>query len=92
MPSSLGRLLHFGRAPLGQRSAGHSPVADVAVGDRDELDVMAQRGPLGRHAAGLELAVVRMRAKADDPQLAVVLGPSQTDTFRQTSRRESVRR
>ena len=48
-----GGLLDFRRSPLGQRSAGHPPVADVAVGDRDELDVVAQRGPLGGRAADL---------------------------------------
>jgi hypothetical protein len=46
-------------------------VADVAVGDRDELDFMPLRRPLGRHAGRLELGIVRMRAEANDPQLAV---------------------
>ena len=46
----LGRFLHFGLAAIGQRAAGHAPVPDVAVGDRHELDVMAQGRPLGRDA------------------------------------------
>ena len=67
----LRRLLHLGRAALRQRSARDLPVADVAVGDRDELDVMPERRPLGGHARRLELGIVGMRAEANDAQLAV---------------------
>jgi hypothetical protein len=67
----LGGLIDFGRAALRQRAAGDLPMADVAVGDRNEFDVMTQGGPFGRHAAGLVLGVVRMRAEANDPQLAI---------------------
>jgi hypothetical protein len=39
-------LADFGGAPLGQRAAGDLPVADVAVGHRDELHVMPLLRPL----------------------------------------------
>ena len=63
------------RAALGERAAGLLPVADVAVGDGDELHVMPEPRPLRRGAAGLELRIVGMSAEDDDAQLAVgILG------------------
>jgi hypothetical protein len=46
-------------------------VADVAVGYRDQQHVMPAPGPQRRAAPGLNLAIVRMRAKGNDPQFAV---------------------
>ena len=46
-------------------------MADVSVGDRDELHVMSRRGPLGGDAGGFEFGIVGMCAETDDPQLAV---------------------
>ena len=66
------RFLDFVLAALGERAAGHLPVPDVAVGDGDELDVMPELRPLRRGAAGLQLAIIRMGAEADDAQLAVL--------------------
>ena len=70
----LGRGRRLRRAPLGERAAGHLPVADVAVGHGDELHVMAQLRPLGRRAAGFVFGIVGMGAEDDDPQLAVLRG------------------
>ena len=72
MPSIFETAADFRRPPLGQRAAGHLPVADVAVGHRAEQHVMAQLGPLRPAAAGLVLRVVGMGAEDDDPQLAVI--------------------
>ena len=68
----LGRRLDLGLAALRQRLLADLPVADVAVGDRHELDVVPGLRPLDRGAAGLELGVVRVGPEDDDPQLAVV--------------------
>ena len=59
----LGRLLHLGRPPLRQLTAGHLPMADVAVGDRDQLHVMPLPCPQDAGAARLELRVVRVRSE-----------------------------
>ena len=72
MPKISAQSLDFGSAALGQRSAGHAPMADVPVGARDELDVMTACGPHGGDTPGAELAIVRMGAEADDPQFAVL--------------------
>src|SRR5262252_3846020 len=47
-------------------------MADVAVGDRDEFDVMAFRGPHRPRPADRQLAIVGVRAEGYDAQLAVV--------------------
>ena len=64
----------FGFAPHGQRPARVAPVADVAVGDRDQFYVMSFGRPHRADATGLKLAVVRMGAEADDAEFAVVWG------------------
>ena len=61
-------LRDFRLAPLRQRPAGALEVADVAVGHRDELHLVPGGGPQRRHAARLQLGVVRVRAEGDDPQ------------------------
>jgi len=47
-------------------------MADIAICDRNKEDMMAFGGSDRAGAAGLELPVIRVRAKADDPQLAVI--------------------
>jgi hypothetical protein len=47
-------------------------MADIAVGGRNEFDMMALFAPQTARAAGVELAIVRVGAEDDDPQLAVV--------------------
>jgi hypothetical protein len=68
----LGSLLDFLLAAQRQRPAGLAPVADVAIGHRDELDVVPLSSPHRPDAPGLQFAVVGMGAKADDAQLAIV--------------------
>jgi hypothetical protein len=41
----LGGLPEFQRPTPGQRTTGHLPMADVAIGGRDEFHVMAQFAP-----------------------------------------------
>ena len=60
----------FRRPPLGQRAAGHLPVADVAVGHRAEQHMMPLLGPLGPAAAGFVFGVVGMGAEHDDVESA----------------------
>ena len=55
-----------------QRPPRVAPVADVAVHDRDELDVVSLHPPRGARAAGLQLAIIRMSPEANDPELAIV--------------------
>ena len=62
---------HFGLAALGQRRAGHAVVPKIAVGGRDEFDVMSQRCPSRRRAAGVHFRVIGMGPEDDDSQLAV---------------------
>src|SRR5262249_24545610 len=69
---NLGTSFHFGRAALGERTAGDPPVADVTVGDGDELDMMSKRGPLRRSAGYLDFAIVGMRPERDDAELPIV--------------------
>ena len=64
-------LLDFGLAADGERAARLAPVADVAVGHGDEEHVMPELGPARGRAAGLNLAVVGMRAERDDAELAI---------------------
>ena len=71
---NFGGLFDLGFAPPRQRSAGVPPVADVAVGDGDEFHFMPALGSHGGGAAGLQLAVVRVRPKTNDAQLAVAGG------------------
>ncbi len=60
--------LDFLVAALGERAAGHPPVADVAVGDRDERYRVPAGGPHRRDAAGLQFAIVRVGAEGDDAE------------------------
>ena len=66
------RLLHFRESSLRKRATRRLPVADVTIRHRHELHVMAELCPLRRCAAGSVLRIIRMRAKDDDPQLAIV--------------------
>ncbi len=59
-------LFDLGGSALGEGTACHTPVANIAIGARDELDVMSLSGPHGGDTAGAELIVVGMRAEADD--------------------------
>jgi len=67
-----GGCLDLAGAPLGQLPAGHDGVANVAVGGGDEFHLVPKLGPHGGNPAGLEFAVVGMRAEDHDAQLAVV--------------------
>src|SRR5207247_78206 len=67
---NLGALLDFRRAALSKGPARHAPVADVTVRAGDEFDVVTLCGPLGTCSTGAQFAVVRVRAKDDDAQLA----------------------
>ena len=55
-------------APPGQRAARFAPVPDVAVGDRDELDLVSERRPFRRRSRHAQLVVVGMRPERDDPK------------------------
>ncbi len=68
-PSLLVARFDFGLAPLRQRSAGLREMADVAVGQRDELDLVPLRREERRRPRKLQLGIVRMRAERDDAQL-----------------------
>src|SRR5213078_4626825 len=68
----LGGSLDFGLAPRCQRTARLAPVSDIAVGDRDKLDLVPARRPERGDTAGLKLAIVRVGAKTDDAQRAVI--------------------
>ena len=46
-------------------------MADVAVGERNELHMVPLGCPERRRAADFDFAIVGMSAKADDPQLAI---------------------
>ena len=54
-----------------KRPASLAPMADVAIGDRDERMQMALRGPHRPSPADRKFAIVGMRAEGDDAQLAV---------------------
>src|SRR5207245_8801198 len=69
---NLGGLLNFGGSATRQRSARFAPVTNVAVGDGDKFDMMSLGGPHGGRSARLQFAIVRMSAKTNDAQLAVV--------------------
>ena len=49
-------------------------MTDVAVGHGDELDTVPLRSPERGDAARPNLAVIRMRAKAEDPVFALLGG------------------
>src|SRR5207247_823800 len=66
------RFLNFRRAATSQWSARLAPVTYITVRHRDKLDVMPLSRPHSGRAADLQLAVIRVRAEADDPQFAVV--------------------
>ena len=63
--------LDFGLAALRQRSARLREVADVAVGERHELDLVPLRGKERRRTGELQLGVIGMRAECDDPERPV---------------------
>ena len=65
-------LFNLPLAPQRQRPAGLAPMADVAVGHGNKFDVMALARPQRADPAGLQFAIVRMRAETDDAQLAVI--------------------
>lgn len=65
-------LLGLGFAAVGQGSPGLPPVADVAVGNGDQLHVMSFGGPEGGDAADLDFAIIRVGAKDDDAEFAVI--------------------
>ena len=64
----------LGFAAEGEGAAGFAPMADVAVGDGDEEDVVAERGPARGGAADLEFAVIGVGAEGDDAEFAVAGG------------------
>ncbi len=65
-PENAGAFGDFRLAPACQRAAGRAEVADVAVGHRDELDLVPGRSPERRDAARLQLGIVGMGAEGDD--------------------------
>jgi hypothetical protein len=67
-PENTRALLHFGLPAPRERTTGHGEMADVAVGHRHELHLVAPGRPLGRDAAGLQLSIIRVRTEGDDPQ------------------------
>jgi len=82
------RFFHFGEPPLRQRSTRRLPVADVAIGHRHELHVMAEFYPLRRRAARSVLCIIRMCAEDDDAQLAIVALRSGDGRKREGERQE----
>lgn len=58
----LGGGLHLGIAARGQRLAAYLRVPDIAVGGRDQFDVMPQAGPEDGRAAAADLGIVGMDA------------------------------
>jgi len=70
----LGGFLDLRPAAQGERSARGTPMADVTVSDRDEFDFVSVRSPFSGDARGLEFGIIRMRAEADDAELAVLIG------------------
>jgi hypothetical protein len=64
----------FGVAALGEFAAGIAPVADVAIGDGAEFDVVAEFGPFDGGAAGFVFGVVGVGSENDDAEFAVGFG------------------
>ena len=60
------RFLGLGPPARGENASAFGLMTRVAVGDGDELDLVAGRGVLGREAARLDVAVVGVRAECDD--------------------------
>ena len=58
----------FGGASFGEWSAGHIPVADIAIGDGDHFDFVSQCGPESSGAATLVFGVIRVSPEADDAE------------------------
>jgi hypothetical protein len=71
---NLVRLGDLGFSPYGERSAGFSPVTDVAVRRRNEEYMMSQLRPACSAAADLEFAIIGVSAERNDAQFAVVCG------------------
>ncbi len=65
---NLSALLDLLGAAASENRAGQLVMADVAVGDAHELDLVAGLGPPRGRAAGLELAVVGVCAEDNDSQ------------------------
>ncbi len=70
----LGAASDLGGAAAGQDGAGDLVMADVAVGDAHELDLVPELRPPGGRPARDELAVVGMGAEDDDPRAFPVSG------------------
>lgn len=64
----------FGVAALGEFAAGIAPVADVAIGDGAEFDVVAEFGPLDGGATGFVFSVVGVSSEYDNAEFAVGFG------------------
>src|ERR1700722_7067754 len=58
--------LRFGATAPHQGRAVLRLMAGAAVGDADQLDLIAEAPPLGRRAAGLEVGVVGMGAEDEN--------------------------
>ena len=58
----------FGVAALGEFAAGVAPVADVAIGDGAEFDVVAELGPFDGGATGFVFGVVGVGSEDDDAE------------------------
>ena len=56
-------------APLRQRTAGLREVADVAIGQCDQLDLMSLRGEERRRPREFQFGIVGVRAECNDAQL-----------------------
>jgi hypothetical protein len=61
-------------AALGEFAAGVAPVADVAIGDGAEFDVVAEFGPFDGGAAGFVFGIVGVGSENDDAEFAVGFG------------------
>jgi hypothetical protein len=71
-PEDLVGMFGFRFTASGQGASGFAPVADVAVGDGDQFDMVAFGGPHGPDASGLDLAIIGVSAEANDTQFAVI--------------------
>ena len=90
---NLGALPDFRRAALSKAPARDVPMADVAVGAGNELNMVTQCGPLGTCSTSTEFAVVGVCPKNDDAQFAVTDGRLAFRTLRrQRERRKRERR
>ncbi len=66
--------LHFRSTSFRKRTACHPPMTDVTVGDRNKFDMMALLSPFNGRPCHLELAIIGVSSKGDDPKLAVIFG------------------